>query len=277
MSSCGITDLGSCLVEKLFEFIAYILNLPIKPLLAMINNLMIEPVNIQIFASTWSIIIYMLSLFYGILLLVVGFRFLVSGYSPEQREKAKRSLMNIIIMMILIQTSFFLYSLALEVVASMTSVIYSSIPSSFFLMTPEKFSNLGLELVLTIPYILVLILALIFLALRYLCVGMGVILFAIGIFLYFFEPLHSYGKLIINYLGVLITLPFVYSIILLASSKFLEVGIFSEMKILVMIAGFALIDSFTILLTVFVIFRAANAVSVQIKRITKIAGAFSHV
>ena len=141
MSSCGITNLGSCLVEKLFEFIIYLLNLPIRSLLAMINNLMIEPVNINIFASTWSIIVYMLSLFYGLLLLFVGFRFLVSGNSPEQREKAKKNLTNTIIMMVLIQISFFLYSLVLEIVASMTAIIYNSIPESFFLVNLDSVSD----------------------------------------------------------------------------------------------------------------------------------------
>ena len=272
MSSCGITNLGTCLIEGLFNFIIYILNLPVRPLLAMINNLMIEPVNIQIFASTWSIIIYMLSLFYGILLLITGFRFLVSGYSPEQREKAKKSLMNIILMMVLVQASFVLYSLVLEVVASMSKVVYGSIPSDFFLATGDSFSNIGLELIMIIPYVFTLLVTLIFLALRYICVGIGVVFFAIGIFLYFFEPLQSYGKLILNYLGVFIALPFFYSIILLASSKFLEVGIFSEMKILVMIGAFGLVNLFTIILVLFVIFKAASAVSSPVKQITTIVG-----
>jgi hypothetical protein len=270
MSSCGITNLGSCLVEKLFEFIVYILNLPVKPLLALINNLMVEPVNIQIFAGTWSVIIYMLSMFYGILLLITGFRFMVSGYSPEQREKAKKSLMNVILMMVLIQTSFFLYDLILQVVASMTAVIYGMIPESFFLVTSDGFANIGLELVMIIPYVFILVITLIFLAIRYIFVGMGVIFFAIGIFMYFIEPLESYGKLILNYLGVLICLPFIYSIILLASSKFLETDTFSNMKILVMIGGFCLVNLLTLFLVIFVIFKAAN--SRPIKQIVSVVG-----
>lgn len=271
MSTCGITNLGTCLIENLFEFFVYILNLPIKPLLALINNLMIEPVNIQIFAGTWSIIIYMLSLFYGILLLIVGFRFLVSGHSPEQREKAKKSLMNIILMMVLIQTSFFIYSLILQIVASMTAVVYGFIPESFFLITSDGFANIGLELAMITPYIMTLIATLIFLALRYICVGVGVVFFAIGIFFYFIEPLESYGKLILNYLGILITLPFFYSIILFASSKFLETEIFSGLKILVMIGGFSLVNLLTIFLMIFVIFKAAN--SRPVKQIVTTVGA----
>jgi hypothetical protein len=269
MSTCGITNLGSCLVENFFEFLIYLLNLPIKALLAMINNLMIEPVNIDIFASTWSIIIYILSLFYGILLLIAGFRFIISGHSPEQRDKAKRSLANTILMMIFVQISYFLYALILKLVASMTKVVYKIIPKSFFLVTSTDFSNIGLELTMLIPYLIILTLTVILLALRYICVSIGVVLFAIGLFLYFIEPLQSYGKLILNYLGVLVSLPFFYAIILLASSKFLELEIFSDFKILVMIGGFTLVNLVTILLALFVIFKAANAVSGPISQVAK--------
>ncbi len=258
MSECGITNLGSCLVEVFFDFIIYILNLPIKPLLAMINNLMVEPSNIGLFAGIWSVIIYMLSLFYGILLLITGFRFIISGYSAEQREKAKKSFGNIIIMMILIQSSYILYSLIQQVISSLTAGIYKLIPSSFFLLESGSFANIGLEIVMLIPYIITLIVTLIFLALRYICVGAGVVLFPIGIFFYFIEPLQSYGKLILNYLAVLLALPFFYAVILLTSSKFLEVGTFSDMKIIIMIGGFGLINVFTLFLILFVIFKSVT-------------------
>lgn len=270
---CGITNLGSCLVEKFFEFISEILNAPIKPLLTLINNFMTEPINIQIFASIWSIIVYMLSLFYGILLVFTGFRFLLSGNSPEKREKTKRSLANVLMMMVLIQASFMLYSLGIEIISAISSVIYNQIPSNFFTSSIDSFSDLGLELILVTPYVLILLSTLIFLAIRYLCVSIGVIFFAIGIFLYFIEPLQSYGKLILNYLGILIVLPFFYSIILLASSKFLTISIFADIKILVMIGGFALINIFTLMLILFVIVKAANTFSAPVKTITKITGA----
>ncbi|MBS3087328.1 hypothetical protein J4226_01925 [Candidatus Pacearchaeota archaeon] len=273
MSTCGITNLGSCLVENLFEFLLYILNLPIKTLLILVNNLMIEPVNIELFVGTWSIIIYILSLFYGILILITGFRFMLSGHSPEQREKAKRELMNTIIMIILVQTSFFVYRLILETISAMSTVVFSLIQEDFFLITVDSLGNIGLELVLIIPYIAVLVTTLILLTLRYICVGIGVVFFSIGIFFYFINPLNQYGKLILNYLFILITLPFFYSIIFLASSKFLELPIFANMKIVVMIGAFALVDIATIFLALFVIFKAASTFSGPVGTVVKVAGA----
>ena len=113
------------------------------------------------------------------------------------------------------------------------------------------------------PYLLALLTTLIFLALRYICVSVGVVFCAIGIFCYFVEPLEAYGKLILNYLGVLISIPFFCSIILLASSKFLEVSIFRDLKILVMIGGFSLVNIFILLLTLFVISKAASSAPVK--------------
>ena len=84
--------------------------------------------------------------------------------------------------------------------------------------------------------------------------------------MYFIEPLQDYGKLIINYLGVLISLPFIYAIILLASSKFLETDTFSSLKIVVMIAGFSLVNLLTIFLVVFVIFKASHSRPVVVVR-----------
>jgi len=269
--SCGIINLGECLVEKFFEFLIYLLNLPVQTFLFMTNNLMIEPVNIEIFASLWSIMIYMLSLFYGILLVFIGFRFLMSGHSVEQREKAKRSLTSIIAMMVLIQASYFLYSLSLEIISSMTSVMFSMIPEGFFLLTTDSLANIGLEIILLVAYLFVLLLAVIFLTLRYILVSVGVVFCALGIFLYFIEPLESYGKLILHYLGVLIALPFFYSIILLASSKLLAIDLFDELKILAMISGFTLIDLFSIFLLIFVIIKTASAVTKPVKQIVSLA------
>ena len=275
MTECSLTNIGSCIVEQLFESLLRLLNLQIIPLMNLIESLLIQPVNIDLFLSLWTIIIYMLSLFYGILLLVAGVRFTVSGYSPEQREKAKKSLTNIIIMMILIQISFFLYSLSLEIFSSLTAAIFNMIDNSFFYITLDGLTNIGLELSLSFIYVAVLIVMIIFLVLRYICVAFGVIFFPIGIFFYFFEPLHSYGKLIINYLLTIMSLPFFYVLIFLVSSMLLDVGIFGNFKIILMIGSFCLVIVSTLLLILFVAVKAALTIAGPVSKITKLVGSLT--
>jgi len=270
MAECTITNLASCIPEKFFEFIVKILNEPVQPLLDLNKDLMTKPVNIEIFAQPWAIIIYILSLFYGLLLLYVGFRFLISGHSPEQREKAKSTLVNVMIMMVLVQVSFFLYSLILEVIASLSTAVFNMIDKSFFLITIDNLANLGLEILFLVPYVAVLVCTLILLVLRYICVSAGVIFFALGIFFYFIEPLNSYGRLILNGLLTLISLPFFYSIIFLASSKLLDIDTFENFKILLMIGAFALVILGTLILILFVIIKAASSVAGPINQVVSV-------
>mgnify|MGYP001595779206 FL=1 len=86
---CGLTNLATCIPQKFFEFILTIINAPLQPFLPLTKNLLSAPVNIEVFISLWAIIIYILSIFYGLFLIFAGFNFMISGYSAEKRERAK--------------------------------------------------------------------------------------------------------------------------------------------------------------------------------------------
>jgi len=269
---CGITNLASCLAQSFFELLLTIINAPIQPLLDLIYLLLTKPVSTNIFSGIWAIIVYILSMFYGLLLMYIGIKFILSGHSPQQREKAKTMLANVLLMIVLVQASYYLYEIVIELISAMTTAIFNMIPSNFFLLTIDNITNLGLELALTMPYLVCLILTIILLVIRYLIVSVGVIFFAIGVFFYFIEPLSNYGRLIINFLFVTISLTFFYSLIFLASSKLLEVGFFDNFKIVVMIGAFTLVNSATMLLALFVVIKAALKVIPPITKAVSVVG-----
>jgi hypothetical protein len=281
-ADCDITDIGGCIADALldpiwefiqkipglfFSFLLGILNSPVLFLLDKIKNLLIEPVNIDLFATQWSLIIYILSLFYGLLLLFIGLRLVVSGESPEGREGAKSSLRNTIIMIFLVQLSFYIYRLILDTISAITEVIFNQIDNAFFLITAEGISGIGLGLVFVIPYLCVLMVFLIILSLRYILVASGVVLFAIGLFFYFIKPLHSFGSLILNTIIVTITLPLWYSIVFWISSKVLNVAVFSDYKILVSLGSFWAVVILTFLLALFIIIKAALKIITPVTKI----------
>lgn len=272
-ADCTITNLAGCIAQELFDFLIDILNAPVQPLLNLVYSLLTQPVNIDLFSSIWSIVVYILSLFYGLLLMWVGFQFIISGYSFEKREKAKSDLANILIMIVLVQASFYLYSLIIQVTSSVTIVLLNMVQQNFFLLTIDNTTNVGLELVLLIPYILSILVTLILLTLRYVIVSSGVIFFAIGIFLYFFEPLNNYGKLIINFLIATIAITLFYSIIFLASSMLLDISVFHNFKILVMIGAFSLVNLVTFLTAIFILVKSALKVATPIMKVVSVVGA----
>lgn len=267
---CGITNLASCIAQEFFNFLLGILNAPIQPILDLIYSLLTQPVNIDIFKDVWGTIVYILSMFYGLLLIYVGFKFMLSGYSPERRERAKASLANIIIMMVLVQASFYIYSLILQLDSSVTTVVFNMVQRNFFLLTVDNISNVGLEFLLLIPYLANVVLTLILLTLRYMIVSIGVLFFVIGIFFYFIDPLKEYGRLILNFLFVTISLTFFYSLIFLASAKMLDIDTFANMKILVMIGAFSFVNLATLFLALFVAIKSALKVASPVMKIASV-------
>jgi hypothetical protein len=270
---CSITNLASCISQSFFNFLFSIITAPLQALLDMIYNLLTQPVNIDIFSPAWAVIVYILSMFYGVLLMYSGVKFIVSGYSASQREKAKSTLTKILIMMVLVQASYYLYSLANEVSSSVTTVIMNMVNQSLFKLTADNIASFGLQLALASISLTCLLTTLIFLALRYIVVSVGVILFPIGIFLYFIGPFEDYGRLIINFLFIEIGLTFFYAVIFLASASLLNTSAFQNMSSIVMISAFSLVNLITIWWILFVLIKSAQKATPLIAQVSSIVQA----
>src|SRR3989338_11268454 len=185
---------------------------------------------------------------------------MISGYSAEKRERAKEWLRNVILMMVFVQASYYLYSILIELSSSMTAGVIDMIDQKFFLLTIDNLTNFGLQIILAIPYLLTLLTTVILLSLRYLLVSIGVIFFPIGLFFYFIPSLQSYGKLIVNVLLIVMFLPFIQSLMLLAASKVIELPTFQDYKIVIMVASFLLINLSMLFLMFFAISKASMGV-----------------
>ena len=253
---CGLTNLASCIPQKIYDFFIDLLNAPLSPLLNLIRSLMENPPSVDIFIGIWAIIVYCISLFYGLLFIYAGFQFLLSGHNVLKREMAKEWLKNTVIMITLIQASFYLYQLILELGAMLTSSVLQMVDEHFFLITADNIVNIGLEFFFVSFYVVSLLITVLLLLVRYLIVSFGVIYFPIGIFCYFIPPLRSYGKLILHMLGAFIFLTFIDAIIILGCSMMIEIPLFENIKILVMTSCFSIINMVFLVLIIKVTLKA---------------------
>ena len=179
---CGLTNLAVCIPQKLYEYTLGIFNAPLQPLLNFVNFLLTDAVNIDSLSYFWAIIVYIISIFYALFMLFAGFNFIISSHDVVRREKAKIWLRNVILMIFLVQTSFFIYALFLEINSALTAGVISLINQDFFLLTVDNIANLGLELLLYFTYVIILVITVVSLALRYLFVMVGVMMFPMGLF-----------------------------------------------------------------------------------------------
>ena len=253
---CGLTNLASCIPEKMYDFFIDLLNAPLQPLLSLVRSLMENPPSIELFYGVWAIMVYCVSLFYGFLFMYSGFQLLFSGHNVIRREMAKEWLKNTVIMITLIQASFYLYGLILELGAMLTSSVLSMVNEHFFMITADNIVNIGLEFLFVTFYVIILFLTALLLLIRYLIVSFGIIAVPFGIFCYFIPPLKSYGKMIINILGSFIFITFIDAIIILGCSMLIDIPMFENVKILVMISCYSIINVVFIILTIKAIFKS---------------------
>lgn len=247
-----VSKIASSLLEHTFKFISDLVNAPIKPLVTLIRSMLSAVINLDLFKSLWVIIIYTLSLFYSLLLLYSGFNFMISGYDIVKREKAKEWLKNIVIMIVLVQGSFFFYKVLVELSSILTTAILNMIPDEFFLITFES----GLDLIYYAVYLAVLLITALLLIIRYLIVSFGVVFFPIGIFLYFIAFTKDYGKAIINFLLTCVFISFFNAVILLCCSKLITIDLFEHFKIMVMIASFLMVSLVTFYFMLFTLINS---------------------
>jgi hypothetical protein len=239
--SCSITNITSCLPEVLMEYVLYVINLPISSLLTLVESLLTADVSIELFESLWSVIRYIISVFYLFFILYAGVTLVVGSASPIKRAHAKEMLQNGIFMMILVQGSFYLYDLLTTLGANMSNALLSQVDPVFFLLTIDSMTNIGLQFLFGMFYVIALLCTVLLLVLRYIVVSVGVVFFPVGIFLFFVPPLKGFGRIILNTLGILIFITFFDMLIILASSMLLDIALFTDFKILVMIVCFATI------------------------------------
>lgn len=241
-SECGLTNLGSCIPEAIFDFVSGIINAPIQPLISAIRYLMENAVIVDPFFEIWQIIVYIMGFFYLIMLTFAGFSFITSGHDVIKRENAKEWVKNTFLVIIFTSASFYLYQLVLEVSAVLTSSFISTVPEEFFLFTIDNIPNIALQFFSAVSYFIVLGITVLILGIRYVVTAIGVIFIPSGLFCYFIPPLKSYGNFILQLLGIMIFLPVVNALIIIACSKLVEVGAFGSVKIMIMVTCFAIID-----------------------------------
>ncbi len=272
-ASCGLTNLATCIPQKFFAFILSMLNAPLQPLLDFIKTLLDNPPSVALFQPAWRVVVTIISLFYGLLFVYSGYQFLTSGHDVVKREMAKEWLKNTVLMIIFVQASYFLYELVLDLGAAMASSVLSMVDPAFFQLTADNIVNIALEFLLILIYVAVLLVTILVLTVRYLVVAAGVIFAPIAVFCFYVQPLRSYGRLILNLLGLAILSTFLAAIILLAGSMLVQAPIFQNFKIVVMIVTFLLVNLLFVVLGKHIIAKTAlGGLSESISQAAKYVG-----
>ncbi|MBD3268548.1 hypothetical protein GF373_17910 [bacterium] len=252
---CGLDNITACFIDALEDWLKDIINAPLHLFLSFIEHILSTAPSISSFGSLWTVIVTLISVFYGILILAAGINFMVSGSNATKREYAKQWLQNILIMIVLIQSSYLIYSLAGQIAHGLSSGMFNLINNSFF-EVQLNFHDIATYITMGGFYMTTLFITSMLLSAVYALASMGVVLCPIGILFYFIPPLRDFGKFILSTLGVLLSIPFVSSIILVAGSFLSETSTYSGFHLVLAISCFMLVNLTILALLLFAMIRS---------------------
>ena len=211
--------------------------------------------NPELMQGVWQAIVFVISSLYLIIFLIVGFGFFFSGANIQKREEAKERLKKAIFMIIGVNLSYIIYQLILELSTAITQYMWITGFEQFF--NNSVLSGVGF--VMLFAYAGSLLLAIITLFLRYLFLLVGVALFPIGIFLYFAPKTRAWGKLIFEFLGMMLAMQLIDVIILIAVGQVVLSLAGETGSMLIPALGFIVIAFVNGFMIIHSIMKSANA------------------
>jgi len=186
-----------------------------QPLLDVAKTLITSNIDPSHFQSLWLVFIAIINAFYLLLFLSVGLKFIIGSIDAVEREKAKEWFKKCFFMLVTVNASLLIYSLILEASSAITLFLWNS---QFETLFNPSFP--GLDFLWAGVMALFVFLTAITLVIRQIILIIGIMLFPVGLFLYFIPPLEQYGKIILNILGITIFMQVLDVIILIAVQAF---------------------------------------------------------
>ncbi|MFH0955302.1 MAG: hypothetical protein V1777_04325 [Candidatus Micrarchaeota archaeon] len=186
-----------------------------QPMLDVAKTLITSNIEPMHFESLWLVFIAIINAFYLLLFMGIGLKFIVGSIDAVEREQSKQWLKKAVFMLVVVNASLLIYSLILQASSGMTTYLWDT---QFETLFSPGFA--GLDFIWTGILSLFIALTTITLILRQIILIIGIMLFPVGLFLYFIPPLESYGKIILNILGITIFMQVLDVIILIAVQAF---------------------------------------------------------
>lgn len=160
-------------------------------------------------------------------------------------------------MIIGVNVSFVLYKLLLETATAITQFVWITGFESFF--TDSITGSAGFVLLIVTSGAVGL--ALITLFLRYVFLLLAVLIFPIGIFLYYTPKLQNWGKIIFNLIGMALFMQFIDVIIFVASNQLMTDFTGQAGQVLVPALSFTLVAIINILMVIYAVLKSAFSIA----------------
>lgn len=264
----SFAELPAAVVDQFFASFKGIAASFLESLLFLAKQFVVTNPDIAPMFPLWQLIVYIISLFYLMLFLVVGFLFLYSSFDAEKRVDAKKWFKSTVIMIAVVGASFYLYDLFLDLGAGVAGFLWSSEFETLF--NAGELSSLNILLLMV--YSGAVLLAFITFFIRHLFLLIGTAILPIALFLYFIQPLKAWGKMLLEIIFAAVLMQIIDVIIFIGAE-----AVWQQFEGLPDIAGWGPTMAFTLVaitnnaIIFFALLKAARTVNKEIPELVILA------
>jgi hypothetical protein len=257
----AINNLGGDIVNAFFSVYNQKTAEFVSPMLEVAKELIIANIDPYSFQNFWAIIVGVISATYLLIFFAVGLKFLFGSYDAVQRAEAKEWFKKAFMLVITVNASLLIYSLLLGLSSGMATYLWDTQFETLF-----SIQNLTtLDFIWLSIFALVSFLVVLTLVIRQIFLIAGVMLFPIGLYLFFIPPLKSYGSIILNIIGAAAFMNVLDTMILIAVQLFLnEFSYLNTMNLLAPTIGLFFIFIANTSLIIIAIKKALSAGGINI-------------
>ncbi len=196
-------NLPTCLVEKFFSSLISGFVYSATQFLENALNFIVKGPDITLFCSPYSKVMKILESMYTIALMGVGAYFILTATDVEKRATAKLWLERIFLMIIALAFSFNLFQMILDINQYITTSIYDQAFANT-LNINVVFSSLIFAFVMSFNFIFAAALTFLTVLIRYIMIPFLLLLFPIGIFLYFIPFTKQWGAFLLKFILLIV-------------------------------------------------------------------------
>ncbi|MBI5227840.1 hypothetical protein HY988_04605 [Candidatus Micrarchaeota archaeon] len=195
-------NLPTCIVEKFFSSLISGFVYGAEQFLQNALNFIIKGPDITLFCSPYTNVMKVLESLYSLALMGVGAYYIASAAEPEKMNDAKAWLHRIIFMIVALSVSYNLFSMILQLNQYITNSLYNSALDN--LSIQATFSSIVFGFVISFNFILVAALTFFTLLIRYIMIPFLLLLFPVGIFLYFIPYTKKWGSFMLKFILLIV-------------------------------------------------------------------------
>lgn len=212
-----VSNLPACITESFFSSLTSGFVYASNQFLSSSFNFILASPDLHWFCGPYNAVMAVIESLYIIVLLGLGLYYIARSTDVAGRNNAKKWLKNVVFMVVALSLSYYAFQMLMDLNQYVASEFMSKANLDFF-SVGATFSSVVFLCILSATTAGVFLITFITLLIHYILISFMFLAFPIAMFLYFIPPTQSWGKVLLQVIGIVVFMTSFDALILLGLS-----------------------------------------------------------